>query len=154
MPFVIEKTLDINAPAAVVWEVISDLPRYPQWNPFCVECRSTLVPGDPIDMKVQLMAKPQAQREWMLEFIDGQRFAYRMKPVPLGALSSFRSHDIEATGAATARYRSYFHLKGWMKFVVLGLFRSKLEDGFAGMSAAIKARAESLWAQRQASAAA
>ncbi len=152
--FVIEKTLEIDAPAEIVWEVISDLPRYPQWNPFCLECRSTLVPGDPIDMKVKLMAKPQAQREWMIGCEPGRGFSYRMQPVPMGALSSFRSHEIEATGAATARYRSYFHLKGWMKFVVLGLFRSKLEDGFAGMSAAIKARAESLWAQRQASAAA
>lgn len=154
MPFVIDKTLDINAPAEVVWEVISDLARYPEWNPFCLECRSTLQPGDPIDMTVKLMAKPQQQREWMISCEPGTGFSYRMKPVPLGALSSQRSHTIVATGAATARYRSYFHLQGWMKVVVLGLFRGKLEQGFAGMTDAIKARAESLWAQRQASAAA
>ncbi len=152
--FVIEKTVEINAPAAVVWEVISDLKRYPEWNPFCLSARSTLKPGDPIDMTVKLLARPQQQREWMLEYVDGKRFAYRMKPVPLGALSSFRSHDVAPAGAERSHYRSYFHLKGWMRGVVLGLFRAKLEAGFAGMTDAIKSRAEALWAQRQATRAA
>ncbi len=147
--FTIKKTVDINAPASVVWEVISDLKRYPEWNPFCVKCESTLKPGDPIDMTVKLMAKPQQQREWMLEFDEGRRFAYQMKPVPGGTLSSFRSHDIEALTPVRSRYRSYFFLKGWLRFVVLGLFQSKLEQGFAGMTDGVKARAEKLWAQRQ-----
>ena len=41
------------------------------------------------------------------------------------------------------------HLKGWLRGLVLGLFRSKLEAGFAGMTDAVKARAEMLWKQRQ-----
>lgn len=151
--FVIEKTVEIAAPAAVVWEVISDLRRYPEWNPFCVECRSTLRPGDPIDMQVKLLAKPQFQREWMLEYVEGKRFAYRMKPVPGGALSSFRSHDVEPMGSDRTRYRSYFHLKGWLRFVVLALFKSKLEAGFAGMTDGIKRRAEALHTQRSGDAA-
>lgn len=151
--FVIEKTVEIAAPAAVVWEVISDLKRYPEWNPFCVECSSTLKPGDPIDMQVKLLAKPQFQREWMLEYVEGKRFAYRMKPVPGGALSSFRSHDVEAIDAQRTRYRSYFHLKGWMRFVVLALFKGRLEAGFAGMTEGIRRRAEALHAQRTRSAA-
>ncbi len=48
MAFIIEKNLEINAPAEVVWEVITDLARYPEWNPFCVECSSTMQPGDPV----------------------------------------------------------------------------------------------------------
>lgn len=147
--FVIEKAVDIAAPAAVVWEVISDLKHYPEWNPFCVSCESTLKPGDPIDMQVKLLAKPQFQREWMLEYVEGKRFAYRMKPVPGGALSSFRSHDVEAIDAQRTRYRSYFHLKGWMRFVVLALFKRKLEAGFAGMTEGIKRRAEALHGQRK-----
>lgn len=149
MTFVIERVVEIDAPADVVWEVITDLPRYPQWNPFCVECVSTLKPGDPIDMKVKLLAKPQPQREWVTEYVPGKRFAYRMKPVP-GCLSSARSHDVEAIGPQRTRYRSYFHLKGWMRHIVLALLRSKLEAGFAGMTAGIQKRSESLWAQRKA----
>ncbi|SFF51005.1 Polyketide cyclase / dehydrase and lipid transport [Fontimonas thermophila] len=147
--FVIEKTVEISAPHTIVWEVITDLARYREWNPFCVECRSTLKPGDPIDMWVKLRDKPQFQREWMLEYVEGRRFAYRMKPVPGGALSSLRSHDVEPLGDARTRYRSYFHLKGWLRFLVLALFKRRLETGFAEMTAAIEARAVALWAQRR-----
>jgi len=146
--FVIEKTVEINAPAAVVWEVITDLARYPEWNPFCLKCESTLKPGDPITMTVKLMAKPQKQVEVMLEYVEGKRFAYCMKPVP-GLLSSFRSHDVEALGPERTRYRSTFHLKQWFRVVVLALLKPKLEAGFAGMTNAIQQRAETLWAQRK-----
>jgi len=149
MAFVVDQTLEIKAPAAVVWEVISDLPRYGEWNPFCIECVSTLRPGDPIDMKVKLMAKPQAQREWVSEYIDGKRFAYCTKPMPLGALSSLRFHNVESAGTALTHYRSYFHLKGWLRPLVLALFGRKLLASFGEMNQAVVQRAESLWAQRR-----
>ncbi|HVT36297.1 MAG TPA: SRPBCC domain-containing protein [Nevskiaceae bacterium] len=147
--FIIEKTIDIDAPAAVVWEVLTDLPRYGEWNPFQVSVKSTLKPGDAIDMQVALMAKPQRQVEWMKEYVEGRRFAYCMKPVPGGALSSFRSHDVEPLPNNRTRYRSYFHLQGWLKPVVLMLFRKNLERGFAGASAGVQRQAESLWAARR-----
>lgn len=149
MSFVIDKTIEIDAPAAVVWQVVRDLPRYREWNPFCVECSSTLQPGDAIDMKVKLLGKPQAQREWMKSYEEGRGFSYSMKPVPLGALSSLRSHEIQALGPARTRYRSYFRLQGWLKPLVLGLFGAKLQAGFAGMTEALGSRAETLWRRQQ-----
>ncbi len=147
--FVFEQNLPIEAPAAVVWEVITDLPRYGEWNPFVSACDSTLQPGDPIDMTVHLMARPQQQREWITEYEAGRRFAYRMKPVPMGALSSARWHDIRADGEDRCQYQSHFELRGWMMPVVRGLLGARLRSGFAGMNAAVKRRAEWLWAQRQ-----
>ncbi len=149
MSFIIDKTIEINAPAGIVWEVITDLAAYPQWNPFCVECSSTLKPGDPIDMRVKLFAKPQKQREWMKEHVPGQRLAYSMKPAPAGALSSRRSHEVKSIGNERTRYRSHFELRGWLLPLVRGLLGAKLETGFAGMTDGIRQRAESLWAQRR-----
>ncbi|MGH8461314.1 MAG: SRPBCC family protein [Stenotrophobium sp.] len=148
--FVIEKMLEIDAPAARVWEVITDVKRYPEWNPFMRECSTTFKPGDPIDMKVQLMAKPQPQREWVLEYVEGKRFAYNMKPVPGGTLASFRSHEVESLPDGRTRYRSYFYLKGWLMPVVRGLLGARLEKGFEGMTQGIKQRAEQLHARSRA----
>ena len=61
--FTIDKTLEIEAPAATVWQVLTDFAAYGQWNPFVPECRCELKPGGAIEMQVQLMAKPQFQRE-------------------------------------------------------------------------------------------
>lgn len=149
MSFVIDRTVEINAPAQLVWEVITDLPRYGEWNPFVLECQSTLMPGEAINMKVKLGSKLQAANEVMLENVAGKRLAYRMKPVPPGALSSFRSHDIESLGTDRTRYQSHFELLGWMMPLVRGLMGKHLEAGFAGMTDGIQQRAEQLWAQRQ-----
>ena len=55
----ITETLDVAAPAATVWRVVTDLDRYPEWNPFVVACRSTLEPGAPIDMRVRAPTRVQ-----------------------------------------------------------------------------------------------
>ncbi|MCY3793972.1 MAG: SRPBCC domain-containing protein, partial [Gammaproteobacteria bacterium] len=49
---VVSETVVIEAPAAVVWEVLVDLPRYGEWNPFCFRCESTLEMGAPVVMKL------------------------------------------------------------------------------------------------------
>lgn len=149
MEFSVNVTHEIDAPADVVWEVLTDFPRYGEWNPFCVECHSTLKPGDPMDMKVKLTSRPQAQREWVVESGPGMRFSYGIKPFPLGALYSNRVQDVTAIGAGKSRYRSQFRLWGWMLPVVRGLFGKGMRNGFEGMGNAIKIRAEKQWATRQ-----
>jgi uncharacterized protein YndB with AHSA1/START domain len=149
MDFVIDQDLEIDAPAELVWQVLTDFARYGEWNPFCVECATTLKPGDAIRMKVILTGKPQEVEEVVESCTTGRGFAYHMKPIPLGALSSLRSHDIERTGASTARYRSHFELRGWLRPLVVALFGKGMQRGFGGMSAGIKQRAESLWQQQR-----
>src|SRR6202012_2469277 len=41
---------EIEAPASIVWEILTDLPRYGEWNPFCVRAESTLEVCAPIHM--------------------------------------------------------------------------------------------------------
>ena len=149
MPWVIEHVLEIDALPAVVWEVLTDLPRYAEWNPFVIECRSTLVPGEPIDLRVKLRGKPQNQREWMHELIAGKRFSYRMKPFPLGALSSRRSHELHDLGGGRTRYRSHMQLSGWLMPLVRALLGKNLQRGFSEMTAALCSRSEQLASERQ-----
>ena len=40
--------VEIAAPAALVWEILVDLPRYGEWNPFCIAAESTLEMGAPV----------------------------------------------------------------------------------------------------------
>ena len=148
MSFVIEKTLDIKAPPEVVWEVLTDFPKYGEWNPFVVQASSSLKPGEAMDMKVKLLGPAQRQVEWMIETVSGKRFEYQMKPFPLGGLRSRRSHDLEATATGT-RYKSYFRLEGWMMPLVRALFGSSIEAGMRGMWEGLQRRAEALAAQRQ-----
>lgn len=148
MAFTIDHEFAVNAPADVVWEVITDMASYGQWNPFVRKCQSTLKPGDSIDMQVQIFSRPQAQSEIISDYREGHGFAYKMKPAPLGALHSLRTHDIEALDGGRACYRSHFELNGWMAALVKGLLGSRLQAGFTGMSEGVRDRAEQLARER------
>jgi uncharacterized protein YndB with AHSA1/START domain len=45
----------IEAPAELIWGIIVDVARYPEWNPFNVRATSTLEIGAPIRMRVGMM---------------------------------------------------------------------------------------------------
>ncbi|MGW4365235.1 SRPBCC family protein [Nocardia takedensis] len=145
MGFIIDETVYIDAPAEVVWQVLTDLPSYGEWNPFVPRCESTLVPGDPIDMHVALVGStPRRQREWMRSNIPGRELSYSMKPVPLGALHSLRSHTLTAVSDTRTRYESHFQLDGWLHPVVATALGRHLRRGFDGMTAGVQRRAEAL----------
>jgi hypothetical protein len=143
MAFVIDDVREIAAPSATVWEVITDLPAYPEWNPFVVACRSTLVVGEPIAMRVRLLPWfTQPQTETVLEHVPGERLSYGLDGGALGAVASRRSHELHALGPGRTRYRSHFELSGWLASVVRGLLGANLKRGFHAMADAIQERAE------------
>jgi hypothetical protein len=142
---VIDHALEVDAPHERVWEVVTDLGRYPEWNPFVVACVSTLEIGDPIWMRVRLIAGwAQPQREEILEHERGRRLCYGLPRSRIGALASRRSHEVHAEPAGRARYVSHFELAGWLAPLVALLLGNRLRAGFGAMSAAIAARAEAL----------
>jgi hypothetical protein len=145
MALVIEHDLAVDAPPEVVWAVICDLARYPEWNPFVVSCASTLAVGDPISMRVRLFGRfAQPQREQILEHERGRRLCYGLPPSRLGALESRRSHEVTSAGGVRARYCSHFELSGWLAPLVECLLARRLRVGFGAMSRALVARAEAL----------
>lgn len=143
----LDETLVVAAPAAVVWHVVTDLPRYGVWNPFVVACRSTLVPGEAIVMRVRVFPGfAQPQRETVLEHVPGTRLCYGVPRDRLGALTSRRCHHLEALPDGRTRYRSHFVLAGWLAPLVAALLGRRLAAGFAAMTAALGRRAETLHA--------
>jgi hypothetical protein len=145
MALVIEHDLPVDAPPDLIWEVVTDLARYPEWNPFVVACASTLAVGDPIAMRVRLFGRwAQPQRERILEHERGRRLCYGLPRSRIGALVSRRSHEVFARSDSRTRYVSRFELGGWLAPLVAMLLGNRLRAGFAAMSAGIAARAETL----------
>ena len=141
----IDESYEVRASAEVLWQVITDFDRYPDWNPFVISCAAALREGQPIDMKVQLFKHfAQPQRETIVEVKPGVSFRYGLGPGRLGALSSLRSHEIETLGSGQTRYRSHFHLTGWLAPLTEAWLGRRLEHGFTAMTRALVARAEAL----------
>ncbi len=149
MTFILNRAIEIDAPAEIVWEVITDLPRYGEWNPFVRECESTLEVGAPIVMRVQIFSSfSQVQTEIVKAHEPGTHLCYGLAPQPLGALESLRGHDVTPLGDARCQYRSSFELRGWLSPLVQTLLGRRLDAGFASMTDAIGVRATELAAKR------
>jgi len=145
MSLVIEQAFEVDAPAELLWQVVSDLPAYSEWNPFVVRCRSSLVVGSPITMQVQLLPWfTQKQQETVFEHVPGRTFCYGLDGGAIGAVISRRCHVVRAVGETRAHYSSRFEMSGWLAPVVATLLGSRLEHGFASMAEALRRRAEQL----------
>ncbi|WP_067685997.1 SRPBCC domain-containing protein [Nocardia jejuensis] len=145
MAFVIDNIMEIEAPAELVWQVLTDVDNYGEWNPFVPECKTTLEPGTPIDMKVRLGgSSPRDQREFIRTHTPGKEFSYSMKPVPLGLLRSLRTHTVTPLGDGRTRYESHFEIGGPLSVVVGALMGKPLNKGFNSMADGLKQRAETL----------
>lgn len=140
-----DDVVEVDAPADVVWSVLTDFDRYADWNPFIGRCRADLTVGAPIDMEVrQLAPRPIHMREWISGVTPGRAFTYSMKPLPLGALRSKRSHTLTPLSDERTRYESHFELAGWLAPVVGLLFGRGFRRGFPGMTTALGREAERL----------
>ncbi|NUS91427.1 MAG: SRPBCC domain-containing protein [Nocardia sp.] len=142
---VVDDVVEVDAPAEVVWSVLTDFDRYSDWNPFISRCRAELTVGAPIDMTVrQLAPGPIRMREWIRSVTPGQEFTYSMKPIPLGALRSKRAHTVTPLSDDRTRYESHFELDGWLAPLVGLLFGRGFRRGFPGMTTAAGREAERL----------
>jgi uncharacterized protein YndB with AHSA1/START domain len=137
--------ISIDAPAETVWSVVSDLPRYGEWNPFVTEASSTFVVGSPIRMRVRLFPRfPQNQTETITEYVEGRKVCWGLKGGGSPALRSRRCQIVETLEGGRTRYVSDFQLTGWLASLVMAILGRRLEAGFRGMSMAVKTRAEEL----------
>lgn len=140
----INHRMTVNAPKETVWNVITDLETYGQWNSFVVACRSTLEEDTPIKMQVKVLpffAMPQ--KETIFEHRPGEKLSYGIS-IPMGALKSYRSHEVKPLVPGAAEYISTFELSGWLSPLVGRLLGKQLRRGFQEMSEGVKERAQSI----------
>ena len=149
----IRKECEIDAPIALVWELMTDLGGYSDWNPFVVSAASSgggATVGALLDLTVRwhdggesrsteevLVAKaPDAgggaqEATWV--------YSYRSWMCTIGMVRSVRSQRLTQTNGASTTYVSEIELSGWG---VGGVPFAKIDRGIQAQADALKAVAE------------
>jgi hypothetical protein len=143
-------TVEISAAQALVWDVLLDYPRYPEWNPYTVRVESTCRLGDPVDLYLPDPLKPgelMHQREWVCLVEPPSRFAYEMAATPELDVHARRDQYVEATGETSCRYWTTDVFTGPLADLVWQHSGAWVKEGFDAVAHALKARAESLLRQ-------
>jgi len=138
--------IDIAAPAAVVWQILTDLDKYGEWNPFCVHCTSTLEMGAAVNMSLVDYVNPgrlMPNVEYVCAFEPGKRLSWQMPWTEQWPYPARRDQILESLGAASCRYHSTEAFLGENGIHVMRFAGPWIERAFNDTARALKRRAES-----------
>ncbi len=144
-------TVEIDAPASVVWEVLTDLPRYGDWNPFCVAAESTLEMGAPVHMKLKSFWTDELSPncEYVCAFEPGKLLSWQMEYSEAWPYAARRDQVITTLGEDRCSYYSTDAFLGDTGVHVMRFAGPWVKVAFDNTARALKARAEAIWAQRR-----
>ena len=144
---VVSDTVEIAAPASVVWQVLTDFGRYGLWNPFCVHAESTLEMGAPVSMKLVNYANPgrlAPNCEYICAIEPERRISWELPFHEAWPYAARRDQIIEATGPDSCRYHSTDAFLGENGVHVMRFCGDWVKRAFDDTARALKQRAEAL----------
>ncbi len=146
---VASETVTIEAPAELVWEVITDFPNYHLWNEFCPRIEGQLALGEAVTMQVDLGAGLQEQVEYITRIDPPQAIVWSMENRPGDPIHAARLQQVTPIDAQRCTYVTVDTFAGEEVGPMLEAMGKPVEDGFNRCARGLKARAEALYRERQ-----
>lgn len=138
----IRSAIEIDAPPAAVWSVLTDTGSYPDWNPFVRRLEGSLDLGATLDVRI---APPGARsmrfKPTVLAAVPGQELRWLGRFLAPGIFDGEHSFTLEPLGEDRTRLVQEERFSG----LLVRPFRSTLEKtllGFEQMNEALKTRVE------------
>jgi hypothetical protein len=144
-------TIEIDAPASAVWEVLIDLPRYGEWNPFCVKAESTLEMGAPVYMQLKSFWSDELSPnvEHICAFEPEKLLSWELKYNEAWPYPARRDQVITALGPDRCSYYSTDAFYGEVGTHVMRFCGGWVKVAFDNTARALKARAEEIYRGRR-----
>lgn len=143
--------VEINAPAEVVWDVLTDFDRYGEWNRFCPGFQTSGRLGDPVYMQVRM---PGAENtflvtEYLIAYEPCQLLSWEQRPTESNKDAARRDQYIEAIDAQRSTYCTTDIFLGVNADTIMREHGSWVKEGFDQIARDVKSRAEALYAANQ-----
>lgn len=132
--------IDIDAPATVVWDVFSDVERWPEWTASVTSLIALDGPGIAVGKRFEIKQPRMPKLVWEVTDVEPGRSWTWVQRSPGGLTKA--SHDIEALSDGRTRVRQQIDQRGPVGAMV-GLFMRRMTRRYLEMEAAgLKARSE------------
>lgn len=137
--------VEINAPSALVWKVLTDFPAYGSWNPFIRRIAGELIIGEHLRVFARLpCGMPMMVRPIVLEFEAGRKIKWLGSLVLPSLLNGEHLFMLEPVGETEVRFIQREEYSGMLLPVLWGWLRNQGQAAFEMMNRALKVRAERL----------
>jgi hypothetical protein len=142
-------SIDIDAPATDVWEMLVDFGAYPTWNPFITSAAGPVQAGSQLTLRMQPVGGSAVTlRPTVVEVVKGHRLRWQGRLGVRGLFDADHLFTVEPQGAAGSRLVQQEQFSG----LLVPFFQGSLDRGtlpaFQAMNAALKDRAERATAAR------
>ncbi|MDX1893141.1 SRPBCC domain-containing protein [Mycolicibacterium sp. 050158] len=138
-------TVEIAAPGKVVWDVLTDLDRYPQWNPFCLSATSTLEMGAPVAMVLADYTGAGGtflNTEFVCAFVPERLLSWELRATPESPYAARRDQVIEPSADGSCRYYSTDAFLGEFAHDIMAETGDWVRRAFDDTALALKRRSE------------
>ncbi|MEO7032891.1 MAG: SRPBCC domain-containing protein [Polyangiaceae bacterium] len=138
----IRTELEIAAPASHVWRILTDFPRYGEWNPFITEIAGELAVGRKLRLRLSLPEGRDLQiRPQLLRCDENRELCWRGHLLFPGLFDGQHFFRLEAVGEERTRFVQAENFSGVLvRFS--GRTITRAARGFVYMNQALKRRAE------------
>jgi hypothetical protein len=134
--------IEIAAPPAAVWTVLTDFASYPSWNPFIREIEGPLREGGRLRVRLQPPGGRAMSFRPVLQAVDPERELRWLGRVVLpGVFDGEHRFTMTSSGPDRVRFEQAERFSGVL-VPVLGRALARTKGGFEAMNQALKGRAE------------
>jgi hypothetical protein len=144
----IEHRVGIQAPAEVVWEVVSDLASWAHWNPLYTKAAGEIRIGSVLEITLALPGQnPQEIRPTVLEWVPNEQLHWKLGMLG-GLVKTIRFIEIETLADASCIVTNGEIIGGLLGPRLGKRLSRTIYRAFVAMDEALKIRAEDLWQAR------
>jgi hypothetical protein len=138
----IRTEVEIAAPCAEVWGILTDFPRYQEWNPFITEISSDAVEGHSLQLLLSLPeGRDRKLAPRLLRFEPNRELRWRGHLLFPGLFDGEHFFRLEELGPRRTRFVQGENFSGvLLRFT--GRTITRAARGFVYMNEALKRRAE------------
>ncbi len=146
---IITDRIQIDAPIDFVWEVLTDVEKYGEWNPFTSQARTDFKIGSPAHLLVRMWPGKFRITERICAFEKPRLLAWSRKFGISWLLFVVREQRLEPVSDTSCTYHNVDLLNGVLSQFVSLFFGGYIRRGFSDVGTALKLRAETLYRERK-----
>ena len=138
----ISTEIDIAAAPSVVWEILTELDEFKNWNPFVVEANGEVVAGEKLVVSIQPPGKrAQTFRPTVTVADEERKFEWLGKLGVSGVFDGRHQYVLEPTTEVT-KFIQREEFTGVLAGLLIRMIGDATREGFEAMNHALKLRAE------------
>lgn len=135
--------IEINAPAAKVWETIMDFEAHPDWNPFIKSISGDKSVGSGLEVVVEPVGKsPMTFKPTVRVYEEQKKFAWLGRFLLPKIVDGEHSFEVIETSENTTKLIHKERFTGILTGIFMRMYKEPTRQGFELMNQALKEKVE------------